>query len=163
LEALYAKQGRSNQFATRDERDAHLGSEIESTSNLEGDQHARVQQLADQVAAAEQEAQDATARKDAVQAELEGNKRQVLEKSQEKERIKAAVDTQTENRKLVSYIITLQGSVKLISYFRTLLREDGKLSHSLATAREEKQTADRLLGSMMDKVGRTIYFVNDRY
>jgi structural maintenance of chromosome 3 (chondroitin sulfate proteoglycan 6) len=107
LEALYAKQGRSNQFATRDERDAHLQSEIESTVNLEGEQHTRMQELADQVTAAERELQDATTRKDAVQAELEGNKRQVLEKSQEKERIKTAVDAQTENRKLVSATIAL--------------------------------------------------------
>lgn len=101
LEALYAKQGRSNQFATRDERDAYLRSEIQSAVDLEGEQYTRVQQLANQVAAAERESQDATTRKDAVQAELETNKRQVMEKSQEKERIRAAVDAQTENRKSV--------------------------------------------------------------
>jgi structural maintenance of chromosome 3 (chondroitin sulfate proteoglycan 6) len=114
LEALYAKQGRSNQFATRDERDAHLQSEIESTIILEGEQHTRVQQLADQVTAAERESADATSRKDAVQAELEGNKRQVLEKSQEKERIKAAVDEQTESRKSVSGMSTLHNWLKLM-------------------------------------------------
>jgi structural maintenance of chromosome 3 (chondroitin sulfate proteoglycan 6) len=101
LEALYAKQGRSNQFATRDERDAHLRSEIESTETLEHEQHQRVEQMQEQVAAAVRELEDSTSRKQEVQAELDRNKQQVQEKSQEKDAMKVEMDEQTERRKSV--------------------------------------------------------------
>ncbi|KAG7561878.1 hypothetical protein FFLO_02695 [Filobasidium floriforme] len=132
LEALYGKQGRSNQFATQAERDAHLREEIETAQTSLADQQGRVEQIRGEVATAQDDLEDSQSRKTEVEASLEENKQGVLSKSEEKEAIKAQMDEQTERRK-------------------SLLREDGKLSHSLSTTREEKQNADRLLASMMDK------------
>jgi structural maintenance of chromosome 3 (chondroitin sulfate proteoglycan 6) len=99
LEALYGKQGRSNQFATQAERDAHLREEIETAQTSLADQQGRVEQIRGEVATAQDDLEDSQSRKTEVEASLEENKQGVLGKSEEKEAIKAQMDEQTERRK----------------------------------------------------------------
>lgn len=132
LDALYAKQGRTELFSTKAERDQHLTDEITEAQSALENQTTRIDELASQVATAQTEHDDAQRRKLEVETSLEENKTLVVQKNGEREGLKATMDQLTEQRKV-------------------LLREDGKLSHSLSITKEEKVSAERALAGMMDK------------
>lgn len=46
--------------------------------------------------------------------------------------------------------------------FRTLLKEDGKLEHTVASMRSEKEQADRQLFGTMDRVSCHITTISNR-
>ena len=99
LEALYGKQGRSNQFATREDRDAYLSREIAAAQASLLEQRERIERVQSELRAAQQEAEESQTRKDDVDTSLEENKEALLAKSQEKDAVKAQLDEQTERRK----------------------------------------------------------------
>lgn len=132
LEALYAKQGRTNKFKTKNERDNFLKQEIETTRHLQTSQQERVQDLIADVEAARQRMVELDAQQEEVTAELDQHRKSLSKLTDERVALKTKSGSMTERQK-------------------ELWREDGKLTSMVSNARQEKQNAERALSGVMDK------------
>jgi structural maintenance of chromosome 3 (chondroitin sulfate proteoglycan 6) len=132
--ALFSKQGRATKFRTRAERDAYLRSEIESVRSYHAAQTTALGKAHEDLAAAQQRLQELTDRIAEVRERMENSKAHSRNLEVDIIRLKEEQLTAMENRK-------------------DLWREDTKLDSLTAHAHTELSSAERVLTSMMDKVG----------
>jgi structural maintenance of chromosome 3 (chondroitin sulfate proteoglycan 6) len=99
LRLLYAKQGRSRQFASQAERDANLGTEIKNLQGYEKQQQKRIANLQQDVEGAKANLAEVAAKSEE-QARGEDEQRDVLKQmSEEVSKLKTDQDNMQEKRK----------------------------------------------------------------
>jgi len=134
LAALYAKRGRLDRFRSRSERDAYLRSEIASMEAHGRGQTAALQKARSELTVSHNELTQVEDRLRGVIERAEEGRGKLRELSEELGRLAEEKIQMTEKRK-------------------DLWREDAKLSSAGNHAMEELRSTERLLASMMDKVG----------
>ena len=133
LQVLYAKQGRSRQFATQAARDKYLNDEIKSLKAYEKTQQKRVEDLQNDVEGARSQLEEVMARS-REQANEENERRESLRTmGEESAKLKSEMDAMQEQKK-------------------SLWREDGRLGQTVSDARTSMEEAQRSLQGLMDKV-----------
>ncbi|KAJ9097851.1 hypothetical protein QFC19_006642 [Naganishia cerealis] len=138
LDALYAKQGRKDRFTTQEQRDAFLRDEVDETRHTVEASRADLEAKREQGETRRRALRETTIRRGQAEEEMRASRGTVEERKGEVERLKVEINAKQEQRK-------------------NLLKEDGKLEHTVASMRSEKEQADRQLFGTMDRVfGRTI-------
>lgn len=133
LEALYAKQGRSDKFKSKNERDAYLRTEIQTAEELLAAQEERVEAVAREVKETADSLERLTDEQNEVDAQLDQGRKANAGALKQRQTLRSKLETLDEQRK-------------------ALWREDGKLSSTVANAKQAKQEAERALSGVMDKV-----------
>ncbi|KAK8858571.1 hypothetical protein IAR55_002800 [Kwoniella newhampshirensis] len=132
LTVLFAKQGRSQQFANQAARDRYLNDEINALKAYEKDQQKRVDALRKDVESAKNQLAEVVERSEE-QSRGENERRENLRRmGEEVTQLRANLDGMQEQRK-------------------ELWREDGKLGQTVSNAKSEMESAERSLLGMMDK------------
>ncbi|KAI5450826.1 Structural maintenance of chromosomes protein 3 [Naganishia albida] len=132
LDALYAKQGRSDRFPSVEARDEYLTSEIETLESALEDTEADLEKQRGVVDAMKAKLEEVGQTRREREAEIAESKTTVEDKRLELERLRVEINGKQEQRK-------------------NLLKEDGKLEHTVASMRSEKEQADRQLFGTMDR------------
>lgn len=133
LDGLYAKQGRSQQFRTKAERDAYLKSEIASLEKYQSLQNGALQQAKGDLKAANDRLQQVSDEREETLAKADQIRAQITELSDQIAKDKDTQEERKEQRK-------------------SLWREDTRLDSLVSRATEEMRSADQILASMMDRV-----------
>ena len=133
LQVLYAKQGRSRQFATQAARDKYLNDEIKSLRAYEKTQQKRVEDLSKDVEGAKTQLEEVMARSRSQAAEEADRRESLKTMGEDSTKLKAEMDAMQEQKK-------------------TLWREDGRLGQTVMDAKTSMEEAQRSLQGLMDKV-----------
>ena len=147
LAALYAKQGRAQQFTTQADRDRYLSDEIKALKAYEKTQQKRVDELKKDLNGAKKNMTEVLSRSQAAIQQEDDRRTKFKEMSQEVLDLRTKVDTLQEQRKWV-----VQIPFPCVADLRDLWREDAKLSSTVTNAREQLGSSERALQGMMDKV-----------
>ena len=131
-DALYAKQGRDQQFVTQADRDAHIDGELTTLRSTVDVRERRQRDLTAEVASARTSLAALTARSRDLRGQLSARVAETDELKQALETLKAEQATLTEQRK-------------------ELWKEDAKLEQTVAHEQNGLRDAERQLLTMMDK------------
>ncbi|KAJ9091426.1 hypothetical protein QFC21_007216 [Naganishia friedmannii] len=132
LEALYAKQGRADRFTTAEERDSFLQGEVESTRAAVEASQADLDAKREQRERRERSFRETVGRREQAEGELKASRGGIEARKGRVDALKVEINAKQEQRK-------------------TMLKEDGKLEHTVASMRSEKEQADRQLFGTMDR------------
>ncbi|RHZ71222.1 hypothetical protein Glove_261g73 [Diversispora epigaea] len=131
-QTLYAKQGRSSQFRTREQRDAWLRQEIREIDKTKSTQSLQVVELESQINELSENIERVTGEIHDTRNKLEQRKINIEEMNNEYNEMKSQRDKLTEQRK-------------------ELWKEDAQLETKLVNARDQWKNNERTLAGSMDK------------
>lgn len=148
-EALYAKQGRTQRFATQAERDAFLDTESEKVRTFLGTREQREKDVARQREQAGLAVEEAAKRSTELRKQVEARGETMQQAKSELEGLRTEMNEASEQRKWVrlSHLVVRERK----RAHRELWKEDSKLDQTVQHARVELTSAERALSSTMDK------------
>ncbi|GAA5927291.1 cohesin subunit SMC3 [Sporobolomyces koalae] len=132
LNALFAKQGRSSQFTSKQERDQHLNELITRNRDTLDKRRSRERGLVQEGSSARNELEQVGGRRKELRGEIEKRKEDILELRDQIRTLEEEKNEKTEQRK-------------------ELWRSDTKLSVQASNASETLKTAERTVSSTMDR------------
>lgn len=128
---LLAKQGRHTQFRTKKERDEWLKREIGDVHNSLATRKAVAMQIAEDIAALEEQIQQ-------LDADIQELRHSMENRGDEQQNMSGQIQQAREEKE------------RLLDQRKELWREEAKLDSVIANAKQELDKSDRLLGQMMD-------------
>lgn len=157
LRTLAAKQGRTSQFKTQKDRDAHLRETLKSRKSLVESREKRLEDLKKDLAEAKKDLADAADRASEQRKAMVGRKEELVKLNDELVKIKEDESEKIEKRKLVVFY-SPRSKVRADQSRRDLWKVDARLDSQAKNAQTELKTRERELFTMMDRVRLPLFY-----
>lgn len=99
LQVLYDKQGRTNKFKTKQERDTFLRNEVKTCTSAQEDQNGRITEITEQIDTAEEELADNQARREELEQKVETLRESVTTLAAKRDTLSTQLNGKHEQRK----------------------------------------------------------------